>query len=301
VSAPPSAAVEQISFDNPWIVGVDGARRAAPAWLVLLAGCAGAAAVGWLSQALGPALMPAITARVPGPAGARLGVALLYGLVFLPLWAVAAVGGRLEGRAVWRAERRPGLAAAAGLSLGVGGFLLAVGLAAAAGVVSRPAGAFGELAGPLFGLLVFAYQAGAEELVFRGWMQPVLCARLGPGVGLTVVAVAFGLLHLVGAPHGPLALVNLVLAGFVFGLLALRSGGLWAAFCAHAGWNWTESCGLGLDPNPGVGPLGALADFDLAGRPLWSGGQDAMNGSLALTLVLGAIVAGLVALRPKRP
>jgi hypothetical protein len=83
------------------------------------------------------------------------------------------------------------------------------------------------------------------------------------------------------------------------GLLALRTGGLWAAFAAHGVWNWTESCGVGLDPNPGVGAFGALIDLDLAGPALWSGGEDGLNGSLALTLVLGVIVTVLIALRAR--
>jgi serine/threonine-protein phosphatase Stp1 len=231
-----------------------------------------------------------------------LGVALLYGLVFLPLWLAAGLGGLAEGRTVWRTERRATLAGAAGLLIALGGFALAVGVAATAGAVRVGAGEDGAArgaAGAILGLLVFGYQAGAEEVLFRGWMQPVLCTRFGPWAGLAAAAAVFGLLHLVGAPHAPLAIVNLMLAGLMFGLLALRSGGLWAAFCAHAGWNWIEACGLGLDPNPGVGPFGALVDLDLVGRSLWSGGGDGLNGSLALTLVLAAIVGGLVALRPR--
>lgn len=292
------ASLQRLAFDNPWIASVGGARRAAPAWLVLLAGALSAGSVGGLARALGPHVPAAVSARLPGAVGEMLGVALLYVLVFLPLWLAAGVGGLAEGRTVWRAERHAARAGAAGLLLALGGFAAAVGIATAAGAVRVGAGGTTGAAGVALGLLVFGYQAGAEEVLFRGWMQPVLCARVGPWTGLVTVAAAFGLLHLVGAPHGPLAIVNLMLAGLMFGLLALRSGGLWAAFCAHAGWNWIEACGLGLDPNPGLGPFGALADLDLVGGPLWSGGADGLNGSLALTLVLTALVGGLLALRP---
>ena len=91
-----------------------------------------------------------------------------------------------------------------------------------------------------------------------------------------------------------MALLNLMLGGMAFGLLALRSGGLWAPFAAHTAWNWIESGVLGLEPNPGVGAGGSILDLDIVGAGLWSGGGDAMNGSLAATLVLLLGVAGLV-------
>jgi hypothetical protein len=69
---------------------------------------------------------------------------------------------------------------------------------------------------------------------------------------------------------------------------------------AHAAWNWAESCGLGLAPNPGVGAFGAIADLDLEGAPLWGGGQDGLNGSLPVSLVLLACLALLVAFGPLR-
>jgi serine/threonine protein phosphatase PrpC/membrane protease YdiL (CAAX protease family) len=292
------ASLQRLTFDNPWIADVGGARRAAPAWLVLLAGVLSAASVGGLARAVGPQVGSALFDRLSGPRAAMLGPALLYGLAFLPLWLTAGLGGLAEGRVVWRAERRPVRAGAAGLLLALGALAATVGLAAAAGAVRLGGvGSTAGVAGVALGLLVFGYQAGAEEVLFRGWMQPVLCARFGPWAGLVTVSAVFGLLHLVGAPHGPLAIVNLMLGGLMFGLLALRSGGLWTAFCAHAGWNWIEACGLGLDPNPGLGPFGALVDLDLAGRPLWSGGADALNGSLALTVLLTAVVGGLLALR----
>jgi membrane protease YdiL (CAAX protease family) len=291
------APLQRLTFDNPWIAEVDRARRALPAWLVLVAGLAAAGSVNGLAGLVTPAAAAVAATPMPGGLGPLAGGALLYALAFLPLWLVALLGGRIEGRRVWRSERRPVLAAAGGALLGLVGFGAALTLAGAAGVVHP--GATGAAAGALAGLLVFAYQAGAEEVLFRGWMQPVLCARFGPWVGLVIVATVFGVMHLVGAPRSPVAVINLMLGGLMFGLLALRTGGLWAAFAAHGVWNWTESCGVGLDPNPGVGAFGALIDLDLAGPALWSGGEDGLNGSLALTLVLGVIVTVLIALRAR--
>jgi uncharacterized protein len=280
----------RLSFGNPWVAAVDAAPRRPPALLVLaLALLVGAGAVAGGRAAAGP-LASALRLQA-SPLGREAAADLC---IFLPLWALAALGGAWEGRATWR---RGGGGADAGLGLGLGLILYggAVLLAAGVGVVAggREGGGAGALGGVLAGLLLTAFQAGAEEAVFRGWLQPLLCARWGVWVGLLAASAAFAALHLVAGERSPMALLNLLLGGIVFGLLALRSGGLWAPFAAHLGWNWLEASVLGLEPNPGVGATGSLLDLDLVGSGLWSGGADAMNGSLAMTLVLAAAASGL--------
>jgi hypothetical protein len=79
----------------------------------------------------------------------------------------------------------------------------------------------------------------------------------------------------------------------VFGLLAMRTGGLWAPFAAHWAWNWGEQSVAGATPNPGIDSLGALFDLDLSGPALLSGGADALNGAISTTVVLGILALGL--------
>jgi hypothetical protein len=54
---------------------------------------------------------------------------------------------------------------------------------------------------------------------------------------------------------------------------------------------------LGLD----TGPTGRLFDLRLHGQVLWSGGADTMNGSLAMTIVLVALVLTLLMVKPHAP
>jgi membrane protease YdiL (CAAX protease family) len=68
----------------------------------------------------------------------------------------------------------------------------------------------------------------AEELVFRGCLQPALAAVLGPRAAIAATAVVFGLVHPL-----PLALPAALL-GAAFGWLAQRSGSLLPAMVAHA-------------------------------------------------------------------
>ncbi|HEX7758114.1 MAG TPA: CPBP family intramembrane glutamic endopeptidase [Caulobacteraceae bacterium] len=129
----------------------------------------------------------------------------------------------------------------------------------------------------------------------------MLGGRWGAWMGLLATSLIFCGLHVVGGARAPLAAINIFLAGLFFGLLALRSGGLVAPITAHFAWNWAETGLFATDPNPGAGPFGALVDLDLTGPSLWSGGADTMNGSLATTLVLGALILGLMlAVRQRR-
>ena len=84
----------------------------------------------------------------------------------------------------------------------------------------------------------------------------------------------------IAGAHGALAVANLFLGGVLFGLLAIRTGNLYAAAAAHFAWNWTESGVFGLSEQP----TGSLFRFAFTGTPLWNGGADAMNGSLAMSL-----------------
>lgn len=290
-----------LTFDNPWIRAVDRAPRKAPAWAVLVVGAAACAVAILAGGPLGDRLAQTLAARSPRDWAAAVNDATFTGFVCAPLWLVALAGGGLEGRSVWR----PGAPLAAGLGVGIvlgaGGFAAAAALAEAFGVLvsgaqAQPATPTGLLAS--FGIV--AFQAGSEEILFRGWMQPVLATRLGPRVGLVLTALLFAGLHLVGGLRGPVSVINLILGGLMFGLLALRTGGLWAPFAAHLGWNWTELALLGLEPNPGVGHLGAVVDLDLSGPALLSGGAEGMNGSLAGAAVLGLIVLTLTLVRPRR-
>ncbi len=291
---------------NPSIVSAQAASRPAPAWLLLIIAIAFAVAEVWLTVRLWRLISPSVAAPLAGlgPWGQLLSAALFNLLVFAPLLAAALVGCAVEGRRLWARGARQGAYAALGLLLGAGGFGVALGLAALAGVVvpghESVAGA-PTLIALTGGVLVIGFQSAAEEIYFRGWLQPVLCARWGAWPGLIAGALAFSALHMVAGARSPMAVANLFLGGLVFGLLALRSGGLWAPILAHFGWNWLEACGVGLEPNPGVGPTGALANLDLAGARLWSGGADDMNGSLAAILVLAALALGLLVLPPIRP
>jgi membrane protease YdiL (CAAX protease family) len=279
---------------------VRNARRRPSAVLAALAGGAFAGALLVASTLWGGAALGGIIALMGDLAQTTrdiIALAILDIVVFGALMAVAFIEVRREGRRLWRHEVYGLGAFTGGLALGFGGFCASTAVASLAGAISMgDARPFSMSIGPfLLGLALTAFQSVAEESYFRGWLQPVLCASWGPWLGLLATSALFAGLHMIAGAHGALAVVNLLLGGMLFGLLALRSGGLAAPAAAHFAWNWTESGVLGLD----AGPTGRLLDLRLQGSALWSGGPDTMNGSLAMTIVLSALVLTLMSVKPQ--
>lgn len=264
--------------------------RASAAWLSLCGVVAGCAAVLHFGPAIGEAVAGLIGLEQP-PAVEAVFVAVIYGA----LLALALIGGGIAGI-------RPlhglggGRSFLAGIAIGVLGFAAAIALATIAGSIEQ--GGQGRTGAALFGagaLLVLA-SAAAEEILFRGWLQRVLVDAWGPVAGIVTAAAAFAALHVTGGARSPLTLVNLMLGGLLFGLLALRLG-LAAAIGAHGAWNLAERMGVGLDPNPGVGSFGAAIDLDLSGVAAWGGSNEGLNASYAATAALLALLVPLVLVR----
>ncbi|MNQ66989.1 CAAX amino terminal protease self- immunity [compost metagenome] len=74
----------------------------------------------------------------------------------------------------------------------------------------------------------------AEELVFRGLLQPALVSRLGARNGILLTAALFGVVHL---PFSPLFAVLAALAGLGYGLAFHYSGRLSVAVALHLSVN----------------------------------------------------------------
>lgn len=149
----------------------------------------------------------------------------------------------------------------------------------------------GGLTAILFSLIVIPsrfVQGGTEELLFRGWLLPVLGVRYGPVVGVAASSVVFSILHMTNAGFLPLATVNITLIGLFLALYALREGSLWGVVALHAGLNWAQTNLFGLSASGHT--VGAtLMNVQLTSSDLITGGAFGIENSLAMTLV--AVVA----------
>ena len=73
-----------------------------------------------------------------------------------------------------------------------------------------------------------------EELVFRGWLLPMLQGRYGTPAALVWSSVLFGIVH-----EEPGAILYATLGGLVLGAVALRTKSTLASIALHAGINAT--------------------------------------------------------------
>lgn len=174
------------------------------------------------------------------------------------LAAVAGTRPGLRGHEL-RSGTRTGITAAALVAAGVAVSTLVP--AVRAGMVAR------SLPHPALPWLLRDIPLGtvwAEEMAFRGALGTVGAAAFGPQGGRLLQAATFGCSHIVDARATGEPLVGTVLvtgaAGWIFGLLAQRSGSLVAPLLAHLAVNEAGAVAALLVQHPaGTSRLSALS------------------------------------------
>jgi membrane protease YdiL (CAAX protease family) len=153
------------------------------------------------------------------------------------------------------------------------------------------------------GLLGFAIQGPAEEVLFRGYILVNVRQQWGLRPALIVSSLAFSLLHISNPAFGILPFVNLVLFGLGTALyrVYVDADQLWGVFAIHTIWNWLQQVVFGL-PNSGITSVPDQALFTVTPNtslpsPFWGGGFGP-EGTLAASLALLALIFG--ALRARR-
>lgn len=272
------------------------APQCSPAAIAIVAGVAIlAAAWVWLAaRGVDGAIMLGWVAGLSDPIVDLLAnLAVFGGLIVIALSAL-----RLAPVDTPLATLGTGAALALGSALGLGGLLAAAAQAWLGGHVLLAPTPVAAGAGMLvLGAAVTLFQATAEELFFRGWLQPRLARITGTAGAIGLAALAFALVHIFGGARDLLSLFNIFLAGLLFGLLRHHGGTIAAPVAAHFAWNWAETMLLGLSPNPGGPAYGAIVDLDLAGAGLWGGSGEGLNASVPVTLTLAALILPLLAWR----
>lgn len=76
-----------------------------------------------------------------------------------------------------------------------------------------------------------------EEIVFRGFLQPLLVRSLGAAPGILLAALAFGMMHLQEYGYSWRHALLISAAGAAFGWMRQRSGSTKAAAIMHAAYN----------------------------------------------------------------
>ena len=218
---------------------------------------------------------------------------------FLPIYLSLWVWLRWSSKRPFRTlglEKRDALPRALGGAL-VAGLMIAVtavlAIIAGAEPVKSQTSGITALGIGLLSLLAYLVQGPAEEVLFRGWLLPVIGARYRPWIGVLVSSAVFSLAHATSSGITLLAFLNLLLFGIFAAVYALAEGGLWGICVWHAVWNWAQGdlLGFALDGTP---HSGLLTSIRASGLDLITGGAFGLEGGLAATAVL-VIAIGTIA------
>ncbi len=156
------------------------------------------------------------------------------------------------------------------------------------------------LPGLVVNLIIFLCGAITEEIIARGYILQGLKRLWGPYPALALSSAAFALFHAgYGGDHQVLFVVNVLLAGLLFGYAYLATASLWLPIGLHLGWNFTVGPLLGMAVSGSHHPP-ELIPTVVTGPWFVAGGHWGPEGGVVATVVLAAAVAVAAALLVKR-
>ena len=135
---------------------------------------------------------------------------------------------------------------------------------------------------------VFLLVGFLEEYMLRGYFLYTLADGIGFWPAAVIQAILFAGIHM---GNGGETKIGIVAAGFfaIFAAATLwRTGNLWLALGAHAGWDWGQSYFFGVNDSGFQAP-GHLFNPHTQGPDWLSGGTVGPEGSV-VTLILWAIM-----------
>ena len=131
----------------------------------------------------------------------------------------------------------------------------------------------------------------------------VIGARYKPWLGIFISSLMFSSLHIINPNINILAIINIILVGIAFALIALWEGGLWGVCGLHAAWNWAQGNLFGFEVSGLMPASGTLINLKESGPDLLTGGSFGPEAGLittALYLVTCAIFLFLLKQKSER-
>ncbi|MFI5104001.1 MAG: CPBP family intramembrane glutamic endopeptidase [Terriglobales bacterium] len=130
-----------------------------------------------------------------------------------------------------------------------------------------------------------------EEFLFRGYGFHTLAEGIGFWPAAIILSVLFAFAHFGNKGETRIGIVGVVAFGLFAAATLWRTGNLWLAVGAHAGWDWGQSFFFGVSDSGFQAP-GHLLNPHSTGPDWLSGGSVGPEGS-ALTLLLLTVMTVL--------
>jgi membrane protease YdiL (CAAX protease family) len=150
----------------------------------------------------------------------------------------------------------------------------------------------------VFILLVLAFGAIGEELLFRGYAFQLLVCTMGEFAAVLPVSVLFGVAHMGNRGVTPMAIFNTILWGVLLGYAFLLTRALWLPIGLHFGWNAAMPL-LGVNLSGFTMGVPGYA-LHWSASDLWSGGAYGFEGSAMTTVAVVVLFFVLRRAIPRR-
>ena len=149
--------------------------------------------------------------------------------------------------------------------------------------------------------LVFLFVGLMEEFSFRGYMLQTLAEGIGFWPAAIILSIGFGAVHMGNPGETRMGIAAAALFALFACATIWRTGNLWLAVGAHAGWDWGQTFFYGVSDS-GLQAQGRLMEPSTQGPAWLSGGSVGPEGSV-VTLIFWSLmtVAILVIYRPRGP
>lgn len=141
----------------------------------------------------------------------------------------------------------------------------------------------------LVAIIFFAAQGTWEELIYRGYLMPFFSKLWNDKVSIIATGLMFAAGHAFNPGMTAMPVINLVIFGFVFGLLYYRSGSLWVTGAAHAAWNFSQGFVFGAEVSGNETQGSFLKSIPVEGHQLISGASFGFEGSI-ITSIAGILI-----------
>jgi uncharacterized protein len=141
--------------------------------------------------------------------------------------------------------------------------------------------------GALWGFM-FLMVGFFEEYAFRGYALHTLAEGIGFWPAAVMMAFGFAYVHMGNGGETKVGIIATAVFAMFAAAILRRTGDLWMAVGAHAGWDWGQSYFFGVNDS-GMHAPGHLLNPSQSGPAWLSGGSVGPEGSV-LTLILWAVM-----------
>lgn len=150
----------------------------------------------------------------------------------------------------------------------------------------------------LLWLIFFLLVGLFEEYFFRGYVLYTLSDGIGFWPSAVILAIGFARAHMGNGGETRIGIIATAVFAMFAAATVWRTGNLWLAVGAHAGWDWGQTFFYGVNDS-GFQATGHLFNSHVQGPAWLSGGSVGPEGS-AVTLIFWALMTVLFVLLYRR-